>query len=140
MNIESPRFGSLDIEPSRIIEFPQGLAGFEDCHRFTLFHPEPVGGEKPHYFILQSIDDPGVAFHIADPALFEFSYEITLSDAEAEQLSMTDPAQTVVVVILNKDGEGPLRANLNAPLIINLESRRGLQHMFARLDYNVTPE
>lgn len=140
MNIESPRFGSLDIEPSRIIEFPQGLAGFEDCRRFTLFHPEPVGAEVPHYFILQSLDDPSVAFHIADPALFEFSYEITLSDEEAEQLAMTDPAQTVVVVILNKDGEGPLRANLNAPLIINLESRRGLQHMFARLDYNVTPE
>ena len=29
MKIDSPRFGSIDIEPSRIIEFPFGLAGFE---------------------------------------------------------------------------------------------------------------
>jgi len=140
MNIESPRFGSLDVEPSRIIEFPLGLVGFEDCRRFTLFHPEDSANEAPRYFILQSLDDPSVAFHIADPALFDFSYEITLSDEEAAQLQMTDPSQTAVVVTLTKDSDGPLRANLNAPLIINLESRRGLQHMFARLDYKLDHE
>jgi flagellar assembly factor FliW len=144
MNIDSPRYGSLDVEPSRIIEFPRGLAGFEDCRRFTLFHPEPESAQTdaaPRYFILQSLDDPGVAFHIADPALFDFTYEITLSDEDTAMLQITDPAQTAVVVILTKESAGqPLRANLNAPLVINLESRRGLQHMFARLDYQLAAE
>lgn len=137
MNIDSPRFGTLSVEPSRIIEFPRGLAGFEDCRRFTLFHPE---GTELRYFILQSLDDPAVAFHITDPARFDFGYEITLSDEEAAELQLTDPAQAVVVVILAKDGDdAPLRANLNAPLIINLESRRGLQHVFSSLDYRIKP-
>jgi flagellar assembly factor FliW len=141
--IESPRFGTLVVEPSRIIEFPRGLVGMEDCTRYSLFHPE---GDNPDHFILQSLDDAAVAFHIADPAKFGFNHEITLSDQEAEDLGLTDSdrdiansvAHVVVVVILTKESASqPVRANLNAPLIINLETRRGLQHVFAHLDFNL---
>lgn len=136
INIDSPRFGRLEVEPSRVIEFPVGLAGFEDCKRYTLFHPED---ENPRYFILQSLDDSTVAFHIADPSLFGFNYEIELSDEEAALIALTDPANMAVVVILSKgDGAEAVRANLNAPLVLNLESRLGLQHVFSRLNYNVT--
>jgi flagellar assembly factor FliW len=143
LKIESPRFGTLEVEPSRIIEFPKGLVGFESCRRFSLFHAE--GGE-PTYFILQSLDDPGIAFHIADPAKFGFGYEIVLSDEEAADLDLAEgersvsesTAQIAVVVILSKQSAGqPVSANLNGPLIINLDKRRGLQHVFVRLDYNL---
>ncbi len=136
MKIESPRFGTLEVEPSKVIEFPRGLPGFESCHRFSLFHPE---GEDPKYFILQSLDDADVAFHIADPARFGFSYEIALSDDEAAEIGLADSDAAVVVVILSKtEPATPLSANLNAPLVINLAARRGLQHVFARLNYAVT--
>lgn len=146
MKIESPRFGTLVVEPSRIIEFPRGLVGFEDCRNFSLFHPE---GESPSYFILQSMDDAALAFHIADPAQFGFGHEVVLSDEEAADLGLSDSdrrvassvAHLVVVVMLSKEGPGQaVRANLNAPLIINLDTRRGLQHVFARLDYNVVAD
>ena len=136
MNIESPRFGTLEVEPGKVIEFPRGLPGFEHCHRFSLFHPE---GEDPKYFILQSLDDAAVAFHLADPARFGFSYEIALSDDEVAEIALADPAMAVVAVILSKpEPATPLSANLNAPLVINLAARLGLQHVFARLDYAVT--
>lgn len=135
MNIESPRFGTLEVEPSKVIDFPHGLPGFEDCRRFSLFHPE---GEDPKYFILQSLDDPALAFHLADPARFGFSYEISLSDEEAAAIQLTDPAQMAVAVILTKSAdEGPLNANLNAPLVLNLAAKRGLQHVFAELKFAV---
>lgn len=138
MKIESPRFGTLEIEPSKVIDFPHGLPGFEDCRRFTLFHPE---GEDPKYFILQSLDDAALAFFIADPARFGFSYEISLSDDEMKTLELSDPAGMAVAVILTKpDDEGPLTANLNAPLVLNLAARRGIQHVFAELKYAVRPE
>lgn len=146
MKIESPRFGTLVVEPERVIEFPRGLVGFEDCKRFSLFHPE---GDKPSYFILQSLDEPELAFNIADPAQFGFAHEIVLSDEEAADLGLAasdrnianSVAHLVVLVMLSKEGASqPLRANLNAPLIINLDSRRGLQHVFARLNYNVAPQ
>ncbi len=50
MKIESPRFGTLEVDASKIIEFPRGLPGFESCRRFTLFDPP---GNDPKYFILQ---------------------------------------------------------------------------------------
>lgn len=138
MKIESPRFGTLEIEPEKIIEFPRGLPGFEDCRRFTLFHPE---GEDPKYFILQSLDDPAIAFYLTDPARFDFSYQIALSDDEMQALLLTDPAEIVVAVILTKpDDAGPLTANLKAPLVLNLAAKRGIQHVFADLKYVIRPE
>ena len=135
MKIDSPRYGTLDIEPDKIIEFPRGLPGFEACHRFSLFHPE---GENPKYFILQSLDDVDVAFYLADPANFGFSYNIDLSDDEAKDIGINDPSDAVVVVMLTKpDATSVLSANLNSPLVINLAARRGIQRVFAKLDYAV---
>ncbi|OHC70627.1 MAG: hypothetical protein A2045_02335 [Rhodocyclales bacterium GWA2_65_20] len=137
MKIESPRYGTLEVAPGNVIEFPRGLPGFEACRRFSLFHPE---GEDPKYFILQSLDEADVAFHVADPSRFGFSYEISLSDEEAAAIGLTDPSSAVVAVMLTKTGnEEPMRANLNAPLVINLATRRGLQHVFAQLNYEVLP-
>lgn len=135
IKIESTRFGPLEVEAGKVIEFPRGLPGFENCRRFSLFHPE---GEDPKYFILQSLDDADVAFHLADPARLGFSYEITLSDEEAAQIDAADPADIVVAVALSKMQDGaPLSANLNTPFVINLATRRGLQHVFAKLNYEV---
>ncbi|MFA6311441.1 MAG: flagellar assembly protein FliW [Sterolibacterium sp.] len=136
MNIDSPRFGKLKVEPGKIIEFPAGLAGFEDHRRFSLFHPDE-GDVK--YFILQSLDDPALAFHIADAAQLGFNFEIMLSDAESVLLKLgdpLDPLDVAVAVILWKDAaSGQLRANLKAPLIINTRERRGLQHIFEQLNF-----
>jgi reactive intermediate/imine deaminase len=131
MKIDSPRFGTLEIAPDRVVEFPAGLAGFETLKRFSLFHAE--GGEG-NYFILQSVEDPTVAFHIADPARFGVAYEVELSDGEAALIGLEDPLDAAVAVMLIKDeaAGAPLRANQNAPLIINTRSRRGLQFVLAR--------
>lgn len=136
MKIESPRFGTLEVDPAKIIEFPRGLPGFEDCKRYTLLEPQ---SEEAKYFILQSLDDPALAFHVADPGLFGFTYEIALSDEDAAEIQLTDPAEAAVAVILSKPHDNArISANLHAPLIINMASRRGLQHVFAQLDYAVT--
>ncbi|MEW6164026.1 MAG: flagellar assembly protein FliW [Pseudomonadota bacterium] len=142
MNIDNPHAGTIDQEDDRVIEFPVGLAGLEEYRRYGLFQPETADGTAPRYFILQSLDDPGIAFNIADPELFGFNYEINLSDAEAATLDLRDPSEAAVVVILVKDdgmpGKGELRANLKAPLILNIRAKRGIQHVFARLNYQVT--
>lgn len=139
MNIESPRFGSLQIEPGKVIEFPRGLAGFEDNQRFSLFHPE--GDAAPKYFILQSLDDAEIAFQITDPARLGFSYEIELNDEETALLKLSDPGEIAVAVIVWRDseadgqaGQSTLRASLKAPLLINTRERCGLQHVFTKLD------
>jgi len=142
MNIDNPHAGTIGVDADRVIEFPRGLAGFEDLRRFSLFHPETPDGAAPRYFILESLDDPAIAFNIADPELFGFNYEIALSDDEIAALDLADPSEAAVAVILVKDapagGDGQLRANLKAPLVLNVRARRGIQHVFARLNYQVT--
>lgn len=139
MNIDTPHPTSLAVDPDRIIEFPAGLPGFENFRRFTLFHPELVEGNAPRYFILQSLDDETIAFNIADPELFGFNYEINLSDEEAAALDLADSSEAAVVVVLVKDKiSGELRANLKAPLVLNIRTRRGIQHVFSHLNYQVT--
>ena len=138
MIIDSPPFRTLEVDPDKLIEFPRGLPGFEDLHRYTLLHPDDAADDTPKYFVLQSLDDPAVAFHIADPSRFGFNYEISLSDEDAAMIKLADPAAAVVMVMLMNEGSENMRANLNAPLVINLDARLGVQHVFARLDCEVT--
>lgn len=138
MNIDSPRFGKLKVEPGKVIEFPAGLAGFEELRRFSLFHP---AADEVKYFILQSLDDPAVAFHIADPARLGLEFEIVLSDAETALIKLSDPLDAAVAVILRKDeGESQVHANMKAPLVINTVERLGLQHILTQLKPPPAPE
>ena len=139
IKINSSRYGEVDVAEDKVIEFPHGLAGFENLRRFAFLHPE---SEQPKYFILQSVEDPDVAFNVADPAVFGFSYEISLDESLSQSLSQPDSpeavADDVVLVILYKENDNaPLRAVLKAPLILNLKTRRGVQHVFTRLDYTL---
>lgn len=137
LHVDGTRFGAIEVDPDKIIEFPRGLPGFEDIHRYALLQPDQGGSEVPAYFILQAVDDPAVAFNISDPANFGFTFELELSDEDAALIKLSDPGKAAVVVILVKGGEG-VRANLNAPLVLNLDARLGVQHVFARLNYQVT--
>lgn len=137
--INSTRYGDIEVSADKIIEFPLGLVGFESLRRFAFLHPE---SDQPKYYILQSVDDPDVAFNVADPAIFGFNYEIELDDALSSALGQADTpealADDAVLVILSKDSDNsPLRAVLKAPLILNLKTRRGVQHTFTRLDYTL---
>lgn len=139
ISIDTSRYGHIEVNDSQVIRFPRGLLGFETCTRFALLHPE---SDAPKYYILQSLDEADVAFNITDPATLGFSYEITLGDELNSLLDQPDTAEAVnddaVLVILSKDGDNaPLRANLQAPLILNLKTQRGVQHVFTRLDYTI---
>lgn len=128
MKIDSLRFGALEASPDQFIEFPAGLPGFESLHRYSLFYPE--GQTDPAAFlIMQSVDDPGVAFNVATPASFGFEYAFVLSDENCDLIGLTDPADAVVAVMLVKDvAEGlPASAGLYAPLVINTRTLRGVQ-------------
>lgn len=139
IKISSSRYGEIEVAEDKVIEFPLGLAGFENLRQFAFLHPE---SDQPKYFILQSMDDPDVAFNVADPAVFGFSYEISLDESLNQALNQPDTPEAVaddaVLVILYKENDNaPLRAVLKAPLILNLKTRRCVQHVFTRLDYTL---
>ena len=127
MKIDIERFGVKDVpvDPETLFTFPQGIAGFEQCKRFKLFHEEG----KPTVFWLQSVDDTDVMFPIVAPDKIDIEYEIELSDADCALIGLEDVKDVAIVVIVYRDvvsGE-KIAANTRSPVILNLKTRKGMQ-------------
>lgn len=130
MKIDIDQFNLKDVpvNPDAVFNFPQGLGGFEDCTRFTLFHEEG----KPTVFWLQSLDDPKLAFSVVPPESIDIEYQIELSDEDTALLGLQDPAEALVVVIIYREeataaGGGKMAASTRSPLVLNPRTRIGMQ-------------
>lgn len=127
MKIDIERLGlkGVEVDPETLFDFPKGLAGFEQCHRFKLFHEEG----KPTVFWLQSVEDADVAFPVISPERLDLEYQIELSDEDCALLELAQPEAAAVVVIVYRDEaqNGKIAANTRSPLILNLNSRKGMQ-------------
>ena len=87
-------------------------------------------GEENYFFWLQSVDEPNLAFVVADPGIFFKGYEVPLRDETRQDLQLGDEegaeAFLQVFVICNKVGEW-LTGNLLGPLVVNAQNRLGQQ-------------
>ena len=127
MKIDIGRLGlkNVTVDPDTLFTFPNGMAGFENCKRFKLFHEEGGGT----VFWLQSVDDAEVSFPVVVPEKIDIEYEIELSDEDCALIgleSVTDVA--IVVVVYRSEAEGgKIAANTRSPVILNLKTRKGMQ-------------
>ncbi len=140
IKLNLPRFGgvSVEFESNSVINFPAGLPGFETCNRFKLFHEEG----KPNVNWLQSLDKPEVMFSLRDPGLLNISYEVNLSDADEKLLETAPGDDLQLALIVYKDGkakdkDAAVKANMFAPIILNVSKRRGIQKVLKELDAQV---
>ncbi len=114
VDIESTRFGAISVPDDAVLEFPNGLIGLGGT-RYTLIARE----ESAPFLWLHSLDDPSLAVPVTNPWHFFASFEVEISDAEAERIGVTDPSQAEVLVTV-RAGESveDFRANLRAPILI----------------------
>jgi flagellar assembly factor FliW len=122
MEIQSTRFGRLDINDERVMTFPNGLLGFPDHSRFALIQTS----EENYFFWLQSIDDADLAFVVTDPTIFFKDYEVPLREETRLELDMQDDSLAQAFVICNKVGEW-LTGNLLGPIVVNAQTRLAQQ-------------
>ena len=137
MEIKSRFFGEQTIDPSTIINFPNGIPGFEDQTRFKLFHQE---GDNPLVFWLQSLDDEALVFSVAQPSIFNINYNFALNDTEEAMLGIEDPADTLLLIILHKDesDQPTVKGAMKSPLVINVAKRIGLQKVLTEVEQSIT--
>lgn len=119
------RLGRRAIDPEKVVNFPRGLAGFEDDHEFTLLQLKP---DAP-LLILQSMSNKDVGLLVADPYSFLDSYPIMLGDAEQKLLKINKPEDAAILVTVTIPAGRPEDAvlNLTGPIVINYPERIGLQ-------------
>jgi len=114
ITIDSTRFGALDVPDDAVIEFPNGLIGLGGT-RYTLIARE----ESAPFLWLHSVDDPSLAIPVTNPWQFFASFEVEISDSEADRIGVSEPGEAEVLVTV-RAGESldDFRANLRAPLLI----------------------
>jgi flagellar assembly factor FliW len=114
MTIESPRFGTVEIDPATVIEFPEGLIGVGG-HRFALVASE-VG--DPIVW-LHSVDDPKLSLPVTDPHRYFSAYSVELTDDDAQRLGLDDSIPVDVYVTVVAAAElSQFTANQKAPILI----------------------
>jgi len=114
VTFESIRFGTVEIEPEDVIEFPFGLIGLGGL-QYTLLDRNPGTG----FLWLHAVDNPALALPVVSPHQFfaDFSIQIAAEDRERTGIEDADGAQLYVTV---RATPNPLdiTANLRAPLVI----------------------
>ena len=124
MIIQTSRFGQVQVEQDDIINFPEGILGFNELKRFVL-----VDDPTDEIFAwLQACDEAGIAFPVLEPELFTEIYKVTLSktDMESIKLAQGDKYRMFSIVTI-PDDPTKMTANLKAPVVVNVAHRMARQ-------------
>ena len=135
MLIQTTRFGPVDIDESRTLEFSGGLLGFSSYKKFALLQPDDNGV----FFWLQSIDSADLAFVVTDPALWLPDFQASIRKEQMEELGLSDISEAQVLVIVNTR-EQSLTANMQGPLVVNSANRTAMQLVLAEKKWSTRHE
>ena len=126
MNVQTTRFGTVDVDAERVITFDTGLLGFADFKRYVLLQPD----DDAVFFWLQSCDDPALAFVVTDPALWVGDYEASIRPEQMQELGLDRLEDAQVFVIVNRYDHS-LTANMQGPVVVNAVKRSAMQLVLA---------
>ncbi|ADQ06807.1 protein of unknown function DUF180 [Caldicellulosiruptor hydrothermalis 108] len=123
--VKSRVFGELEVSEENIIFFEEGIPAFENLKKFVI-----VKEDQSPFFWLQSVEDKDIAFVIINPFEIKPDYEFDLPDEVVNKLEITSAQDVAVfcIVVIPEDVR-QTRVNLKAPVIINVNKRKGMQYL-----------
>lgn len=135
MNIETKFYGKIEIEDNRVINFKNGIPGFEDLNSFALLDIENSNNVK----CLQSLERKEVCLLIISPWDFFKDYEVYLSDDEIKELDIKNESDVLIFNVITVR-EKVITANLVAPIIINTINKNAKQIILSDIKYSIRQE
>ncbi|MHC4401384.1 MAG: flagellar assembly protein FliW [Planctomycetota bacterium] len=122
MEINTARFGSVEIEADDVIRFPEGLIGLPECRDWVLL----ADTQNDAVAWMQSVERADIAVAVVSPRRFvpEFRMRVARRELVPLELETVDSAQ--VLVIATRHGRS-FALNLKAPVVLNPERRLGRQ-------------
>jgi len=120
VKVSTTRFGELQVNKEDVINFPEGLLGFESLKRFFIVDP----GDSTLILWLQSIEDSKIAFPVIEPKIFKPDYIAKLLPADMNSVELESLTDAKIYSILTIPSDiTTMSANLKAPVVINNEKK-----------------
>ena len=135
--METKNFGKISFEPESELEFPCGLPGFDSRKRFVAVRFV----ESDPLVYLQSLEDPDLCFITMPVLSVDPAYRLKVSGEDLQQLGLPAARQprigedvlALTVVSIRKNGP---TANLMAPVLVNLRTRKAVQAVTQEAGYS----
>ncbi len=135
VQLKTKYFGTVDYEQQDIINFPDGLYGFDDEKQFLLL---PFEGSDATLLCFQSVSTPALAFVAMNPFSLNPSYTPILAPEELEKMGVTrseDVCYYVMCVV--RDPVSTSTVNLKCPVVVNDITQTGMQVILETKEYNM---
>ena len=126
MKFNTSRFGELEVQEEKIINFPSGLVGLPNLNRFIL-----IDHKDSALKWLQSVDDPDMAFIVVSPSLIVAEYSLELEKSVKKHIQLENEDDLDVLVTMRVSGEDVI-ANFQGPIAINSRAMKGVQVVLDR--------
>lgn len=134
---QTVRFGELAYREEDMIHLPEGLVGMPDLRNWLILE---MGDEMPMKWF-QSLDRGDFGFPVSQPAFFADSYDIPIPAATHDLLRGREGEWLAVMVITTiHPGGTRITGNMLAPLIVNIDSRHGMQLVVDDPDLSIQQE
>lgn len=135
MIVQSLRLGELEVPEDKIIHMERPMLGFEHYTKYCLIEVD----ELNPFMLMQSVENPGVAFIVVNPLIFYPSYSIQINSQEIAELHVDDVRKVETYAVVTIYDEGPERTsvNLQGPVLINTENNKGKQLVLVNSKYGI---
>jgi flagellar assembly factor FliW len=133
MQIETRRFGTLEIDDDAAFDVSSGIPGFPEMRHVALLgagtvpgHPQESADETDEHamYWLQDLDDGDLAFLCIVPWVAFPEYDIEIDERSLGIADETDIRVLSLVTTRREDGAAHLTANLRAPLVVDTRARK----------------
>ncbi len=137
MRVQTKFFGEVEIEDDKILEFPNGIIGFENFNQFTIIY-DIDDDSQTRISWLQSVEEPTLALPVIDPLAIVPEYAPMIEDELLSPLGNPADADLLFLLVMTVPADmTKVTANMKAPIIINTEEKKGVQLIVENADYPV---
>ncbi|MFH1155856.1 MAG: flagellar assembly protein FliW [Pseudomonadota bacterium] len=136
MKINTRKFGTVEIDPKKVLTMPEGLPGFPGFSRFVLIED----AKSAPFCWFQSVEEANLALVLINPFLFKPDYHFELDDLiRNRQWGDIGEERLVIYVVVNISGEKAekrITANLMGPIVINPDNNETIQVILSDASYS----
>ena len=134
MTVNTSRFGEVSYSDDDLLFFPRGIPAFEENHKWIL-----AGSDDNAIRWLQNIEDGNLALPVTSPDAVRPDYNAKIPDDELKLIGTKDFSELAFLIVLSVPEGAPwdMTANLRAPILINIRTRKAVQVIALNEEYPI---